>query len=677
MIKSMMNSGEGERRKLQDKHYNKVDKFTGQEGTWKKFNHKFMVATKMADKVTEQVLKKIMTIRTEMSIDEVVEMEGFTGDKEAVKERSGELYDILSLLCEGEALQVVDSIVSMDGFRAYKKLQMSFNVVTVAGTMSKVIAVVAPPKVVDLKQMTSMVEDWEAKERDLKNESDEMIPDKFRMAILTTMCPTAIQEWIFQQTDKDTNYIELKAKILSIVSNRVSMSATPMDIGAMGKGREHQGCDHGQGHYEEAWHHQGDYEGPEEYEVGAVGQGTQCYKCKGWGHMARECATKGDGKGDNFGKGDFGKGDKGKGKGLFGGYGAKGSGGSGKGFGKDYGKGYGKGKGKSFQGECFKCGKKGHRAFECRSVNGVEEWAEGEDAEEPAEVKKNIGTVWAMAMSVTKAPKNVEVKNRFETLDEAEDEEDENEVVEVEEPPGLEKKKTASRPKMKRVKKWAKLNQDETEGQDSLRPQGQQHPSQKGTQTQILSAYAGGENAFALNEIGVGLKQTTAKFSILGSGGKSEAKYIGGLTRERQQEKEKGNQCAIMFHLTNSTKMLVSVERLAAAGNHIHFGPEQGDNFIINKRTGRKMQMQKKGGVYEIEVMFKCGATWQSGILTIDSGAEECVMPRNWYPDVEVSPKKDSVRFMGADGTDLGNYGRKLMEFVPKGEWMGFARRTT
>jgi len=75
--------------------------------------------------------------------------------------------------------------------------------------------------------------------------------------------------------------------------------------------------------------------------------------------------------------------------------------------------------------------------------------------------------------------------------------------------------------------------------------------------------------------------------------------------------------------------------------------------------------------------MFKCGATWQSGILTIDSGAEECVMPRNWYPDVEVSPKKDSVRFMGADGTDLGNYGRKLMEFVPKGEWMGFARRTT
>jgi len=644
MIKSMMNSGEGERRKLQDKHYNKVDKFTGQEGTWKKFNHKFMVATKMADKVTEQVLKKIMTIRTEMSIDEVVEMEGFTGDKEAVKERSGELYDILSLLCEGEALQVVESIVSMDGFRAYKKLQMSCNVVTVAGTMSKVIAVVAPPKVVDLKQMTSMVEDWEAKERDLKNESDEMIPDKFRMAILTTMCPTAIQEWIFQQTDKDTNYIELKAKILSIVSNRVSMSATPMDIGAMGKGREHQGCDHGQGHYEEAWHHQGDYEGPEEYEVGAVGQGTQCYKCKGWGHMARECATKGDGKGDNFGKGDFGKGDKGKGKGLFGGYGAKGSGGSGKGFGKDYGKGYGKGKGKSFQGECFKCGKRGHRAFECRSVNGVEEWPEGGEAEEHGE-QKTIGTVWAMAMSVTKAPTNIKVKNRFEILEDEKDEEEENDVKEVEEPPGLERSKKVGKQKMERVKKWLKVDREENEGQDYPRPQ-RQPQNQKLVVKQIEKD-------------------------------EPEVKYIGALTKEQQQQAEAGKQCAIMFHLTNSTKMLVSVERLAAAGNHIQFGPESGDNFIVNKRTGRKMQMQKRGGVYEIEVMFKCGSTWQAGTLTIDSGAEECVMPKKWYPDVEVSPKKESVRFMGADGTDLGNYGRKLMEFVPKEEWMGFARRTT
>jgi len=106
------------------------------------------------------------------------------------------------------------------------------------------------------------------------------------------MCPTAIQEWIFQQADKDTSYKELEAKMLSIVSNRVSMTATPMDIGAMGKGREHQGCDHGQGNHEDMCHHHGAQEGQNEFEVLAVGQGTQCYKCKGWGHMARVCATK-------------------------------------------------------------------------------------------------------------------------------------------------------------------------------------------------------------------------------------------------------------------------------------------------------------------------------------------------------------------------------------------------
>ena len=84
----------------------------------------------------------------------------------------------------------------------------------------------------------------------------------------------------------------------------------------------------------------------------------QCHTCKGWGHMARDCPSKGMGKG---GKG-FG------GKTNFpyypkGGY-------KGKGEGKDGG---GKGKGKSIIGDCWKCGKTGHRAVDCRSVNNVEE----------------------------------------------------------------------------------------------------------------------------------------------------------------------------------------------------------------------------------------------------------------------------------------------------------------
>ena len=85
--------------------------------------------------------------------------------------------------------------------------------------------------------------------------------------------------------------------------------------------------------------------------------------------------------------------------------------------------------------------------------------------------------------------------------------------------------------------------------------------------------------------------------------------------------------------------------------------------------------MKKRGGVYEVEVMFQIGERWVKGILTIDSGAEENVMPRGWYKDIELIEKKEGLKFMGADGTDLGNYGRKLMEFIPVAEFQGFARR--
>jgi len=133
--------------------------------------------------------------------------------------------------------------------------------------------------------------------------------------------------------------------------------------------------------------------------------------------------------------------------------------------------------------------------------------------------------------------------------------------------------------------------------------------------------------------------------------------------------------CGIVFHATTARKMLVSVDRLAAAGNLVRFGPGADDNYIMNVKTSRKIWMTKNGGVYEVAVMFKVNEEWKEGIITIDSGAEECVMPKDWYKDVEMSEKKDGIKFMGADGSDLGNFGRKLMEFVPKEDFAGFTRR--
>ena len=130
-----------------------------------------------------------------------------------------------------------------------------------------------------------------------------------------------------------------------------------------------------------------------------------------------------------------------------------------------------------------------------------------------------------------------------------------------------------------------------------------------------------------------------------------------------------------MFHVTSAKKMLVSVERLTAAGNLVTFGPSNDYCCIKNLETERVIHMKRRGGVYEVEVMFQIGEMWKKGILTIDSGAEENVMPRGWYEEVELMEKKEGIKFMGADGSDLGNFGRKLMQFIPADEFQGFTRR--
>ena len=121
---------------------------------------------------------------------------------------------------------------------------------------------------------------------------------------------------------------------------------------------------------EEEWH-------GEECEVGAVDMNTKCYRCQGYGHLARDCGTKPE-KGKGKGGGNPGKAQpKGQGKGGYDGW-----------YGKGGGKGSkGDGKGKGYMGACWKCGQVGHKALECTAkVNAV-------DGEEGFE-EVSVGGVW-------------------------------------------------------------------------------------------------------------------------------------------------------------------------------------------------------------------------------------------------------------------------------------------
>jgi hypothetical protein len=195
----------------------------------------------------------------------------------------------------------------------------------------------------------------------LRTQFGEGFSDWTRIAIFTNMMPTPIQDYIYSITEtrevgvKKMSYQEVKDKVRGMVSNKVAMDMgpAPMDIGGI----------HGR---DEEW--------PEEEwleDVGAVNADTKCYRCQGYGHMSRECATKPAEK------------DKGKGKGQ-----TPGKGSPTKGLGKG---GQEKGKGKGgkgpFTGNCFRCGKTGHRSIDCHvKVNGVDEEEAGEETP--------IGGVW-------------------------------------------------------------------------------------------------------------------------------------------------------------------------------------------------------------------------------------------------------------------------------------------
>jgi hypothetical protein len=141
--------------------------------------------------------------------------------------------------------------------------------------------------------------------------------------------------------------------------------------------------------------------------------------------------------------------------------------------------------------------------------------------------------------------------------------------------------------------------------------------------------------------------------------GSDDISWICGL------EKIEDGKCAMIFHKTTAQKILASVHKIVAAGNVVHFGPTNEECFIQNIASKKKIMMKEERGVYTIKVKVLSGKREVTSSIVVDSGAAECVMPKDWYPDSQQMEEKKGVRFAGAKGQDLGNFGRTLLEFVP------------
>ena len=124
--------------------------------------------------------------------------------------------------------------------------------------------------------------------------------------------------------------------------------------------------------------------------------------------------------------------------------------------------------------------------------------------------------------------------------------------------------------------------------------------------------------------------------------------------------------CQMTFHLTDANKILASVTKMTAAGNEVMFNNVRS---YIKSRAGRKAFLRKRNGGYVLDVIFFNGDEAIRGEVIVDSGAADNVMPRGMLGSVATWEKEAGIKFVAADGAEIGNYGRKDVQFVPVDFW--------
>jgi len=129
-------------------------------------------------------------------------------------------------------------------------------------------------------------------------------------------------------------------------------------------------------------------------------------------------------------------------------------------------------------------------------------------------------------------------------------------------------------------------------------------------------------------------------------------------------EKVMEAKCKMTFHVTDSRRMLAAVSRIVEADNTVIFSKKWG-SYIENNETGDKMKMKMVKGVFVVEAKIMEGDKLVDANIVIDSGAADNVMPKEMLKGVEMMSKQEGVRFQGANGSELGNYGRKAVSFNP------------
>lgn len=549
--------------------------FTNQEEEWRQWQEDVM---DYFDNVNPGMRKFLMEVEAQVDpisdkwIEDKVQEHGtkVAGDKVQV-------WRALKNLTDGEARKVVNSVRSEDGFRAWQKLHMRFgpSLASQQGVVLMELSGMVSKPAKTPAETRALITEMERRVKRVEDITGEEIGEGHAKSVLVGILdPTTRQHTAMHHGNKST-YEQLKKIVLEFVNNVARKDDSAMQVGRVSADDDgdtkHEGTEH------------------EEDYLAAVGGWQQCYKCLGYGHLARECPSKGKGKGGEAGApGGYGK--------------AKGKGWAempkGKGKGGDKGSGKGKGKKGPMYGSCWTCGGN-HFAADCptkgggkggKGINAMEEhWYSDENHQPSVRVLSHLKTV-------------------NKTQDKGDDEAQGWTLVDF-----VKNKKRQGQAKQDRRRR-----KDILEGQASKSESGQLRIFQTIEPEGVNAVKGAGQWEEIEMAVDSGASETVIGEDMLqgvetkeGPASRRGVQYevANGVRIPNLGEKtfkghtEEGFQRNLKAQVCEVNKALLSVNKMVQAGNRVVF--DNTGSYIEDKFTHEKIWLEEKGGMYMLRMWVR------------------------------------------------------------------------
>ena len=564
--------------------------FSNKEEDWRRWQDD---ASDYFDNINPGMRELLKDIELEMEPIDDDWLTGAQNHSAKVRGDKVQIWRALKNLTDGEARKVVTSVKSENGFRAWQKLHMRFgpSLSSKQGLVLMELGGMVAKPAKSPAETRALLTEMEQKIKLVEEITGEDVSDNHAKSVLVGILDPTTRQHTAMHHGSKTTCDQLKRVVLEFVNNVSRKDDCAMQVGRIST--EEEICQ--EAHHDEEEDYSDTF-------LGVVGAWTQCYKCQGYGHLAKDCASKGKGKGGDA-KGSGGGG-KAKGKGWYE-PGAKGKG-------KDQPKGGSKGKGKRgpLYGGCWNCGGS-HFAAEC-PVKGGGKGAKGLNA-----VEDWYSTEWSSAPSVRALSYFSEVNRSQEGRDASRDGWQLVDYTRRKIKQGQVKKERKERRHCAETPRehcaTIKHQPGDMTNEDvkslrifqTIEPEGVNRVLDKEWEEIELAVDSGA------SETVIGEDMLTAVETKEGPASRRGVQYevangvripnlgekqFKGFTAEGLPRNLKAQVCEV-------NKALLSVNRLVQTGNRVVF--DDAGSYIQDKTTGEKMWLREQGGMYMLKMWVR------------------------------------------------------------------------